>query len=219
MGQRFAVGGSNCRIRDADVGPYGIRARLAWSDPLFLVLTLAALALGVRHLSTGGRLTLIGAGALVACASLTRYAGLTLLPTLPALIWRRRPRSVPVFVAIAGLPLVVWIAHNALIGGALVGDRGIAWHTLSEPQLGQALFTVLDWVLPSSVGSRLVSPDGEVGAAGAVVFLIMTALVGWWTWRQRRWLTARSVVPEADLLQRMLILFMCTYAPALSSPW
>ena len=67
-------------------------------------------------------------------------------------------------------------------------------------------------MLPSSVGSRLVSPDGEVGAAGAVVFLITTALVGWWTWRRRRWLTARAVVPEADLLQRMLILFMCTYA-------
>ena len=124
----------------------------AWSDPLFLVLALAALALGVRHLSTGGRLTLIGAGALVACASLTRYAGSTLLPTLVlALIWWRRSRSVPVFVAIAGSPLVVWIAHNALIGGALVGDRGIAWHTLSAQQLGQALFTV------TRLGAAIVS--------------------------------------------------------------
>jgi len=184
----------------------------AWSDPLFLVLALAALALGVRHLSTGGRLALIGAGALVACASLTRYAGLTLLPTLVlAFIWWRRPKSVPAFVIIAGLPLVVWVAHNALIGGALVGDRGIAWHTLSARQLGQGLFTLFDWVLPSAAGSRLVSPDGDVGAAGAAVLVITISLAGWYTWRQRRWLVAREVMPEADLLKRMLILFTCTY--------
>jgi hypothetical protein len=187
----------------------------AWSDPLFLVLTLAALALGVRHLSVGGQRALIGAGAgvLVACASLTRYAGLTLLPSFVlAFIWWRRSRSIPAFLAIACLPLGIWVAHNALIGGALVGDRGIARHTLSARQLGQALFTFLDWMLPSSVSSRLVSPDGDIGAPGGVVLLIIVALAGWWAWTQRRWLTRRELVPAADLLKQMLILFMCTYA-------
>src|SRR5262249_31100248 len=113
----------------------------AWSDPLLLTFVLASLALTVRYVTHGQRLALVGATATVACAVLTRYAGLTLVPAIAlALVWWRKPRDIVAFTTIACLPLVVWVVHNALNGGALVGDRGIAWHALSAHQFGQALF-------------------------------------------------------------------------------
>jgi 4-amino-4-deoxy-L-arabinose transferase-like glycosyltransferase len=184
----------------------------AWSDPLFLVLALGSLALLVHHVSSGGRRALVGAGALVACAILTRYAGLTLVPMLVlALLWWGRPRSIPLFVCIACVPLGVWVLHNALAGSPLVGDRGIAWNRLSPQQLGQALFTVTDWTLPTRLGSRLVSPDGLVQPVGAAVFLAIGAGLAWAGWRQRQWLTSRAVDCEPDLLKRVVLLFAVVY--------
>jgi hypothetical protein len=184
----------------------------AWSDPLFIVLVLASLALTVRYIVHGRKAALVGAAAAVACAILTRYAGLTLVPIIAlALVWWRKPRDLPIFLAIACLPPGIWVVHNGAIGGALVGDRGIAWHTLSAQQLGQALFTATDWLLPTRIGTQLVSADGQVYFGGAAVFLLLACALGWWAWRRRDWLASREVVSEADLLTRVLLAFAVLY--------
>jgi hypothetical protein len=184
----------------------------AWSDPLFLVLVLASLALTVRYIVRGRKAALIGAATAVALAILTRYAGLTLVPIIAlALVWWRKSRDLPIFLAIACVPPGIWVVHNGAIGGALVGDRGIAWHTLSAQQLGQALFTATDWVLPARIGTQLVSADGQVYFAGAAVFLLLACALGWWAWRRRHWLTSREVVSEADVLTRVLLAFAVLY--------
>jgi hypothetical protein len=184
----------------------------AWSDPLFLVLVLVSLALTVRYLAHGHTMVLVGAAATVACAILTRYAGLTLVPTIAlALVWWRKPRSLFTFVAVACLPVTLWVVHNAANGGAIVGDRGIAWHTLTAQRLGQALFTATDWVLPTRIGTRLVSADGQVFVGGGVLFLLLAGLLGWWTWRARKWISSRAFVSEADTLQRVLLAFAVVY--------
>ncbi|MBV9600326.1 MAG: hypothetical protein JOZ87_26175 [Chloroflexi bacterium] len=184
----------------------------AWSEPLFLVMVLGSLALSVRYLAHGRRAVLVGASVVVACAILTRYVGLTLVPTIAlALIWWRKPRDILLFVPIACLPLCAWVVHNARDGGLLVGDRGIAWNSVSAEQLGKALFTVTDWVVPTVIGTRLVSADGTLYAGGALVFLLVGVALGYWLWKQRRWLTQRVAMTEADLLQRMLLVFTVMY--------
>jgi hypothetical protein len=184
----------------------------AWSDPLFLVLVLASLALTVRYLAHGRKPVLIGAAAVVACAMLTRYAGLTLVPAIVlALVWWRKARDLLGFVVVACLPLGVWVVHNSGTGGELVGDRGVAWHTPTTQRLGQALFTVTDWVLPTRIGTRLVSADGQVYASGAALFVLIGLGLGWCAWRLRRRLASREVVSERETLQRMLLIFAVTY--------
>jgi hypothetical protein len=184
----------------------------AWSDPLFLVLVLASLALAVRYLAQGQRIVLVGAAAAVACAILTRYAGLILVPTIAlALVWWRRPRDLLLFVVVACLPMCLWVVHNVVAGGALVGDRGIAWHPLSSQQLGQALFTATDWVLPTVIGTRLVSAEGRVYLGGAAVFLLLACALGWWAWKHRHWLTTREILSEGDTLERVLLMFGVIY--------
>jgi 4-amino-4-deoxy-L-arabinose transferase-like glycosyltransferase len=184
----------------------------AWSEPLFFVLTLLSLALVARYLANGSRLALLGAGVLVAGAVLTRYAGLTLVLTIVlALLWWRKPRAILMFVSVACVPPALWVLRNALLGGMLVGDRGIAWHGLSVQQLGQALFSAVDWVLPSSLGSQLVSPDGDVRGLGIAGLVTVGAGLGWYGWKQRGWLTSRDVDEEADLLSRLLGVFAVMY--------
>jgi hypothetical protein len=183
----------------------------AFSDPLFLVLMLASLALAARYVARGGPLTLVVAAVLVACAVLTRYAGLSLVPAIAlALLWWRRP-GLGLFATVACVPLGLWVLHNALTGDLLVGDRSISWHQLTAQQLGQALFTTTDWVLPTRIGSSLVSPEGNVRPLGAGVFLAIAAGLGWWTWQLRRSLTTRTYDSEADVFRRLSVLFVVAY--------
>jgi hypothetical protein len=192
----------------------------AWSEPLFFVLAFPSLALVARYLATGSRLALVGAGILVAGATLTRYAGWTLVPAIALmLLWARRRRAAVVCLSVACLPMALWVLHNALIGGALVGDRGVGWHGVSAQQLGQAVFTAVDWVLPSSAGSRLVSPDGNVYPMGILGVMLVSAALGWWAWNRRRWPVRRDARPlelfersEADLFRRMLMVFAVVYS-------
>jgi hypothetical protein len=185
----------------------------AWSEPQFLVFALTSLAVAVHYVATGRQLALVGAGALVSGAVMTRYAGLSLVPTVAlALLWCRKPvRAVVLFVCVACLPLALWIAHNALSGGLLVGDRGIAWRDLASQPLGKGLFTAVDWLLPTRFGALLVNADGDVRGTGIVVFVVVGAAIAWWMWKNRTWLCTRAVDSEADLLQRMLLVFSVMY--------
>ncbi len=184
----------------------------AWSEPLFLVLVLASLALTARYVAHDRKLALIGAAVCVACAILTRYAGMTLVPAITlALVWWRKPRDLLGFVVVACLPLGLWVIHNVFSGGELVGDRSIAWHRLTPQQLGQALFTFADWVLPTRVSTRLVSADGRLYAGGAAVFVLVALAFSWSAWRQRHWLISHAAGSEGDALRRVMLLFAATY--------
>ncbi|MBV9170489.1 MAG: hypothetical protein JOZ81_10435 [Chloroflexi bacterium] len=146
----------------------------AWSEPLFLALALSSLYLLARFLESGS-LRLLGACAVVmAAATLTRYVGLALVATgCIILLWRGRgPLAVraPIaggFGAIALLPLGLWFVRNAVVAGSIAGARTMGWHSLPTTQLTAGMFTLLDWIVPSAIASRFVTPQGEISAAGA----------------------------------------------------
>ncbi len=115
---------------------------MAWSEALFVALTLGiALLLSVR-LPGGGHVSLGGAAFCLALAPLTRYAGLAWVPAavLACLLWTGcpRPRRVAnAFVlGLAGLGLLsVWLLRNALLATSLTGRR-LALH---PPGLGSVM--------------------------------------------------------------------------------
>lgn len=146
-------------------GPVLFVARHAWSEPLFLLLTLAATYCLERALSTDRRPWVVAAAGLVALACLTRYAGVALIlggalsllstrcPT------RRKVATVAVFVVVAGLPLALWLVRNLVLAGSATGGRPSSSEGVVD-STGRALsamgaWLVGDWV-PATLGAGLM---------------------------------------------------------------
>lgn len=87
------------------------------TEALFLAMLLGILFFSLRFAQTRSLLTLSGAAACSAGASLTRYDGWFLIPILCIYFFAtggtQRYRAVIFFACIAGLPPVYWLAHHA----------------------------------------------------------------------------------------------------------
>lgn len=125
------------------------------SEPLFLVLELAALAALLEHRHRGGRgyAWLALAGALAGAAILTRTNGVVMLPVLAAAAWtaprfaRRSILAPAVLVAAAALTIAPWTIRNAFTMEAFVPVSTQTGFTLAATYNDAAR---LDPLLPSA---------------------------------------------------------------------
>ncbi len=95
---------------------------MAWSEPLFLLLSFLGLFLLAAHLDRGRTATLVGAGLLIGLAFLTRYAAIPFLAAgvLGLLFMGRRPvvrrlGSAALFTVLAALPTALWTVRNVAV--------------------------------------------------------------------------------------------------------
>ena len=145
-------------------GPVLLVARHAWSEPLFLFLTLAATYCLERALSSD-RGWVVGSAGLVALACLTRYVGVALIAGgALSLLFKRGPRrrkmaTVATFVLVSGLPLALWLVRNLVVAGSATGGRPSSSDNVATG-IGRALsgmgtWLVGDWV-PRTLGAGLM---------------------------------------------------------------
>ena len=154
------------------LSPVLLMSCMAWSEPLFLLLTVAGLAAVDRYRSTGRGLR--WAAALAGLAALTRYPGVALIVaggilTLAGPGSGRRWRDTFEYLLLASLPLAFWLGRNWLVAGTLTGPRYPASVGLVGA-LGQAAVAVARWAPVDShpLGFALVAAGT---LAGAVVIL------------------------------------------------
>ena len=105
---------------------------MAWTEPLFLTLTLATLILLAHALTGGGRRTLFAAALTAAAACQTRYVGLALLGLGGLALWlwpgRRLARRIGegvVFGVLGVLPTAVWMLNNLALSGTSSGRMAV----------------------------------------------------------------------------------------------
>jgi hypothetical protein len=105
--EQLGVDGALRSVLYLAVFPMSLFLQAVYSESLFLLLVLAAFALGERE-------RFAGAGVLAGLAILTRAAGIALLPALALLAWRHRDRlrslgGVALAIPVAAVyPLVLW---------------------------------------------------------------------------------------------------------------
>ncbi len=124
--------------------------RMAWSEPLFMVLILLGLGTAIQHLLAGGRLWIAFACILLSLAFICRFAGFTAIATAALLIaafgegrlWERGFRAF-VFGAVASLPTLLWMAWRS--SNNLAG-RTLSWHPIGRVHIHQAAETVSSWI-------------------------------------------------------------------------
>jgi hypothetical protein len=131
----------------------------AWilTEPLYITLTLVCLLCVLFYLEKGGLLAIVSGAGVAGLAILTRYAGVALLAVCclsPLLFGKgsRRKRFLQALgIGLLGmLPIGIWLLRNALLGLALTGRSGIAFHLPSLETLTAFSGTVWRWVFPAS---------------------------------------------------------------------
>jgi hypothetical protein len=198
----------------------------AWSELLFMVLSVGAILAVTRHLESPSWLALIGCSALAALSVLTRFVGaalvLTLVFSLVALSshsLRRRLAEAGSVVVVTAVPTALWGA--GAIGSGTVGHRPLALHPRLGTSLGGALETVAAWLVQereprelwASRAARALNPLAELPRPlGAVLVIAALGLVAVAAFGARR-----PPVAGASLvaLPKVLAVFVAAYGLAL----
>ncbi len=135
---------------------------MAWSEPLFILLTLLYLYYFETYQAKGDITSLILLSASAALACLTRYIGVVIILTgvvnillQRKNIFKEKLRHIIIFLLITVLPLGVWIIRNYFLSGTLIGQRAVSSYTLSE-NMKFLLNTVLPWYLPGGIRGQYV---------------------------------------------------------------
>jgi len=161
----------------------------ALTEPLFVLLAVAALVALAAHLDRPSMPLLVGAAGLVAAACLTRYVGIALVVAgVIGLLWRRRWADGGLFAAIVVVPLAAWF----LWSGSRGSDRSLSWHLFGADYLGQAARPLSRWLVPW--------PRPPIGLLLALVLVVVL-------WRAGTYLSSS--------LNRLLGLFAVTYLAVL----
>ena len=129
-------------------------ASFAWSEPLFILLTISALFTFNTFLDTGKRASLVLAAIFTALACLTRYVGITIPATLLLLLLLRKgdtpskkATDTVIYSLIVGTPSCVWLLRNFLVSGMWTGPRYPSPYSFLF-NLKKTFITLADWVLP-----------------------------------------------------------------------
>jgi hypothetical protein len=147
-----------------------------WSEPPFILLSVLYVAVLVRIARSPDRVRalLITAGLLAAAATLVRYSGLSLLP-IAVLVLLARVRSgrgrvldCAIFGAAFALPVLVWLARNALLTGMVTGER-VPNSASAGAILHMGVTTIGTWFVPTSVTGSSRTALMVVLAAAAVL--------------------------------------------------
>ncbi len=157
-------------------------ACMALSEPLFLLLLLAAWLLLTRALQTRTLLPVAAAAFCFAAAWLTRYAGVAAfiagalaLLLHPAFAPRRRALALALFLCLGLLLPALWSLRNHAVAGTAAG-RTLAWHPVSAGHLRMGAGVVTKWLLPQAIPP----------APRALLFALLAAAAAGLAWHVTR---------------------------------
>lgn len=136
----------------------------ALSEPLFILLALAAMVSLARFVDGGDHRWLWLSAALAAAAFLTRYVGVTVaLAGAIVLLRAGRRREAAAYAAVTVAPVVSWLAWAGLGGGHL------AVHVFDLEYLARGADSASRWLLPALVPAGIRVVVAVVVAAAVVV--------------------------------------------------
>lgn len=150
---------------------------MAWSEPLFLFLTVLTLFLLIKAIDGRGYMKLFLAAVAASLAVLTRYAGIALIATGGTFILffdqrtaREKILRLGAFAAVSASPLLLWLLYNAHRAGTAT-NRSLAWHPPTLQRLADGATSVGAWFIPGGIGS----PWFGVALAALTLLLIVLA--------------------------------------------
>ncbi len=185
----------------------------AWSEPLFIALSLGGLGAIAIYRVRGRVGWLILAGILVAGTVLTRYFGGLLVVVGAALLLlgsaplRRRLLDAALFALATPLPLALWLIRSREAGQAATGRQATV-HLVTREKLHDLGKTLVEWVFATD---EMRQKTGAIAIGAALVGLAFYLLAT----RRKTHDPARTPADVSDSLVLTLGLYAICYLPAL----
>lgn len=185
---------------------------MAWSEPLYLTLTVAQVVALSAAVQQRSRMWLALAAAAAAAAALVRYVGVANIALValavavcwPASRWRRLGIAAAMS-ALASLPLFVALVQGASNSDGQVANRELLWHPISFSDMRIAASVVAKWITPLSDATYLSGVWLVALSVLGVAVLVARA--------RRR--ASRDLSPAGHGMALMLLLFTATYVAVL----
>ena len=138
---------------------------MAWTEPLFIVITIGYFLILQKYLDTKRLSQLVWLSIVITLACLTRYVGITLyFCTIICQIFlinqtlRDRIKHLTIVSIIPGLTLASWLFRNNFLTGSMTGSRMRSNYSLVD-NLISAIDTLFSWFLPERLTeSRYIYP-------------------------------------------------------------
>jgi len=114
--------------------PFIVILGFVWSEMLFCLFVLLALkAFGEKNLRNAVIMTML--------ATLTRYAGIVLIPIGLVVFWDSKKA---ILYTSSAIPLVMWLTRNYLVSGTLTGQRNPSVTGMLE-NIFLSIMTIVSW--------------------------------------------------------------------------
>lgn len=179
---------------------------MAWSEPLYLTLTLGGLLALGGAIDRGSWRLLIVALTAAGAAAAVRYVGVANVAVVALAVtlwwrgaWLRRVATAAALSVIGALPLVITFAAQGESGG--IANRELAWHPLTAVDLRMAVAVIGKWVTPSN----------DAGAFTAVWLLVFAALLGVVLAERSDTRATTERAARRSRLQQVLLVFAAMY--------
>ena len=153
---------------------------MAWSEPPFIMFTLAGLFLLAQHLVWPRTYLLLGSSFFIGLALTTRYVGIALLPPMifALFFFGSRPmvhktKDAVIATSVASLPLVCWLVRNLMTVQSAT-DRTFAIHPFGFAHAFELINTIYNFVLPIDISG--VAKALHVALAAALFVVAISLL-------------------------------------------
>ena len=147
----------------------------AMSEPLYIFLMLLSFLLLDYYFERSRNYLLIALGFVLGWAYLARYAAVSLLATIIAVLlilhdnWRKRLISVFV-LSLSAFPWIIgWSLRNRIIGGSFT-NRVLGWHPVNLENWGLGVKTVMEFLVPLRSARKAL---GQIPASYEIILIVI----------------------------------------------
>jgi hypothetical protein len=153
---------------------------MVWSEPLFALFELCGALFLISYFRTISYRYLIAAAGMVGLSAITRYAGVAFIASGIASILflgnastKKKFLHAGIFLVIASLPLVGWMARNWALTGSSA-NRSVSFHPMGLEHLTAVVTTMMSWISASwlSVADAQIALGISLFMTAALIFFL-----------------------------------------------
>ena len=190
----------------------------AMSEPLYIFLMLLSFLLLDYYFERSRNYLLIALGFVLGWAYLARYAAVSLLATIIAVLlilhdsWRKRLQSV-IVLSLSAFPWIIgWSLRNRIIGGSFT-NRVLGWHPVNLENWGLGVKTFMEFLVPLRSARKALSRIP--GSYEIILIVIGLSLLAWVLYKGLPYFFRPAQAARPDVLSFTNGLYILAYMSVL----